>query len=130
MQRLETCDPRLVKLIMAATEDAPFSFIVVCGHRGKEQQEAAVLAHTSKLHFPNSKHNVEPSLAVDLAPYIDQQIPWADIQKFHDLAAHIRAVATELNIGIQWGGDLWPGFRDLPHYQLPDQWPVKKEATV
>lgn len=122
VKRLDTCDYRLQDLVQVATKDAPFPFIVVCGHRGQADQDEAVKEHKSKLVWPTSKHNADPSLAVDLAPYIDLQIPWGDPNKFHLLADHIKATALALNLNIIWGGT-WSGFRDLPHYELTDKWP-------
>ena len=37
---------------------------ILCGYRGKEEQEKAVSEGNSKLHYPHSKHNYNPSCAV------------------------------------------------------------------
>jgi len=111
-RRLATCHTDLQRLVIAAAED--FDFVVVCGHRGEEEQNAAVKNGTSKLAWPNSKHNSLPSLAVDLAPF---PISWDDVAAFDRLGAHVEAVARGMSIPIVWGGR-WPRFVDRPHFQL------------
>ena len=43
---------------------------VVTGYRGKEEQQKMYDDKLSKVLFPDSNHNVVPSLAIDLAPYV------------------------------------------------------------
>ena len=111
-KRLDTCDTRLQEICNEAIKE--YDFIVLCGYRNKEDQEVAYLSGASKLRWPNSKHNKQPSMAVDLAPY---PIDWKNIQRFKDLAAVIHKIASAKNIPIVWGGE-WDSFKDYPHYQL------------
>jgi hypothetical protein len=113
MKRLATCHPDLQKLVLAAAED--FDLIVVCGHRGEQDQQAAYHNGTSKLVWPHSRHNSEPSEAVDLAPF---PLDWKDLGRFHELGAHMEAVSSREGIPIIWGGR-WTKFVDLPHFELP-----------
>jgi peptidoglycan L-alanyl-D-glutamate endopeptidase CwlK len=88
--------------------------MVICGHRGEEAQNACFAAKTSKLKWPDSKHNKTPSLAVDVVPF---PLNWADTERFRVFAEKVKEVARGLGVGVVWGGD-WKGFRDVPHWQL------------
>jgi peptidoglycan L-alanyl-D-glutamate endopeptidase CwlK len=89
-------------------------FTVLCGHRGREEQDRAFAEGRSKLRYPSSRHNKMPSRAVDVAPW---PIDWQDERAFEQLAIHILAAASALGIKIRWGG-LWRNFSDKPHYEL------------
>ena len=111
-RRLATCHPDLQKLVIAAAED--FDLIVVCGHRGEQDQEAAVRNGTSWVNFPNSYHNSDPADAVDLAPY---PLNWEDLGRFDKLGAHVLATAERIGVPVVWGG-VWKGKKkDRPHFQ-------------
>lgn len=99
------------------------------GRRDEENQEKAYLAGKSKLRYPHSKHNSEPSRAVDVAPY---PIDWGDLQRFHYFAGIVMGVASKLkeegkiSHSIRWGG-AWDGidklndkhaFNDYVHFEL------------
>lgn len=88
-------------------------FSVLCSFRSKEEQEEAFRTGHSKKHWPGSKHNKIPAMAVDVAPY---PIDWSNIGQFEKLAVVIKQVAQEKGIEITWGGD-WK-MKDLPHYEL------------
>lgn len=119
---LSTCHPDLQKLMSEAIKD--YDFAVICGHRGRADQDRAVAQGMSKLAFPKSKHNKLPSLAVDIVPY---PVRWKDIDSFKQLAVHIHKVADQLGIKIRHGAD-WnmngdytdEKFSDWPHYELVD----------
>ena len=42
LARLAEADPRLQTVFLAAIKDSPVDFRITCGHRNKEDQEAAV----------------------------------------------------------------------------------------
>lgn len=95
---------------------------IIYGHRTQEEQEEQFrLGHTS-LHYPKSKHNQLPSLAVDVVPY---PIDWHDRERFIYFAGIVKGVAEQLGIKMRWGGD-WDNdnelrdqtWMDLPHYEL------------
>lgn len=114
-ERLATCDPRLQQLVNAIATTR--WVVVICGHRGKAEQDAAVAAGNSKTPFPTSKHNSLPSKAVDLAP--SAPINWADIAAFKELGRQVKEKAVELKLNIRWGGD-FKSFKDFPHFELID----------
>ena len=95
---------------------------ILCGHRGRAEQNNAYHEGRSKLEFPESKHNGIPSLAVDVAPY---PIDWNNKEGFYYFAGVVKGIASQLKIEIVWGGD-WDGdsnlhdqsFMDLPHFEL------------
>lgn len=119
-QKLETCHEDLQLIINEAIKDYDFS--VLCGYRSNEEQDKLYKKGVSKVKAGGSKHNLSPSLAVDIAPY---PIDWNDKNRFYYLAGIINRIASENNIAIRWGGD-WNGdgnfknqtFHDLPHFEI------------
>jgi len=76
--RLETCDYRLVRHVETALSKGILDLSVVEGHRPKERQNKFYNAvpQKSKVKWPKGKHNKVPSLALDIAPYINGDISW------------------------------------------------------
>ena len=127
LERLNTCHPFLRRVVLAVAEEMKIQ--VICGYRGKEEQDRAFGEGKSKLKFPKSKHNIYPSEAVDLAPLkmVDGKliIDWNDKKAFQDLANCMFKYAYKFGIGIRWGGDFnMDGTKttndawDLPHWEL------------
>lgn len=120
MDRLYTCHPQIIELMEEGIKH--FDFTVLEGHRGEEAQNQAYDEGKSQVRFPLSKHNRNPSCAIDIAPY---PIVWTELRPFYYLGGFIRGLAIQMNIPIRWGGD-WngnfkvgdQGFIDLPHYEL------------
>lgn len=118
--RLTTCHEDLQKVFNTVIET--FDCAVLEGHRTEEAQEEAYRTGHSKLRWPFSKHNVLPSLAVDVAPY---PINWNDTIRFYFFAGYVLGVASKLGINLRWGGD-WDRdtdvqdqtFFDLVHFEL------------
>lgn len=79
----------------------------------------------SKVRFPNSRHNVNPSLAVDVAPW---PIDWMDTERFIYFGGYVKGIAAQLGIPIRWGGD-WDGdfelkdnlFNDYGHFEIQEK---------
>jgi hypothetical protein len=121
-ENLKLCDVRLQDILMEAIKY--YDFAVICGHRGEEEQNKAFHEGRSKLKFPQSKHNQNPSKAVDVVPY---PINWNDESRFFYLAGLIKGIASSMGHVIRWGGD-WDGdgdfndqsFIDLPHFELKE----------
>ena len=118
--KLNTCDDRLVKLFNEVVKG--FDCTVLEGHRGKEKQNAAYDKGNSKLRYPKGKHNKNPSIAVDVAPY---PIDWADRDRFHYFSGYVLGIASQMGLNIRWGGD-WNQdtktkdikFDDLVHFEI------------
>lgn len=116
-ERLDTCHQPLIRLINCVSEGinlgdlAPLvtDITVLCGFRGQKEQDIAFANGTSKKRWPDSKHNVIPSLAVDIAPY---PLDWNDVKAFEALRRYTKGVAQGLGVRIRtidW---------DWPHYEL------------
>ena len=124
-QKLSTVHGDLFKVVEIALAGCPFDFTVICGHRDEEAQNEAHATGASKVVWPNSKHNPNPSRAVDLAPWINGSIPWHDEGSFYVLAGVVFASAAELGVQLRFGGD-WnrngltedQSFHDLGHFEL------------
>lgn len=116
LDRLSQAHPDLQRLCHAAIEIIDFA--VVCSYRGQAEQEKAVADGASTKHFPTSKHNRLPSLAVDLCPYRGG-MQWRDNEAFYYMAGIIKGLAASMDIAIRWGGD-WDSDGDLHDQQLYD----------
>ena len=106
---------------------------IFCAFRDQENQNKAFDADLSQLQWPNSKHNVFPSLAIDAGPYFPElkNTDWEDVKAFACFAGYVIATADRLLIEkkishrVRWGGDwdmdgrtLDQKFNDLPHFEL------------
>lgn len=119
-ERLSTCHPDLQRLFRRVVQIT--DCVVLCGHRGENDQNEAFRLGNSKLKFPNSKHNTTPSQAADVVPF---PLDWQDNARFIHFAGIVRGVAFEMGIDLVWGGD-WDRdlnlseerFKDLPHFEL------------
>lgn len=116
-RRLQTCHPDLQVVCKEAIRH--FDFTIVWGHRNEQQQEKAHADNASPHKFPHSKHNREPSLAVDIAPW---PLDWKNHKRFHVLAGVMLAVASGMGVGLRWGGNwdmdnTYVG-NDLGHFEL------------
>jgi peptidoglycan L-alanyl-D-glutamate endopeptidase CwlK len=121
LEMLDTCDERLIKLALIVV--AQVDCTVLCGYRGEADQNEAFRTGRSKLVWPFSKHNVSPSLAIDLAPY---PIDWTDRERFYYFAGFVLGVAYSIDFPLRYGGD-WdsdmdpePGDFDLVHFELEE----------
>lgn len=128
-QRLDSCDDRLQRVFNHVIEE--WDCTILCGHRTEEEQAEAYSSGSSKLQFPDSEHNLQPSRAVDASPW---PIPenWGrkrrdEYEKFRYFAFYVMGVASAMGICLRWGGD-WDGdkdvldqnFNDLVHFELDE----------
>ena len=97
---------------------------IIEGFRSNKRQDELFHQGKSKLKAGQSKHNQNPSLAVDAIPY---PINWNDKIKFYHFIGYVKATADQLGIKIRSGSD-WDSdgdlndqaFFDLPHFELID----------
>jgi len=100
------------------------------GERGEAEQETAFAQGRSKVHWPNSKHNVDgvkrkTAWAVDVVPY---PVDWKDRKRFERFAAFVLATAERLRDeglmahavrnGGDWDRDGVFDDWDMPHFEL------------
>ncbi len=111
-QKLNTCHSDLQRLIKIVSEEEKCA--VICGFRGRYEQEKAYYEGKSKAKWGMSKHNLKPAMAVDVVPL---PLDWNNIESFEKLGAKIMQKASELNINIKWGRD-FKGLKDYPHFEL------------
>ena len=119
---LDSAHPKLRQLFEEVVKSQDCA--ILCGFRNEEDQEKAFLQGFSKVHYPNSKHNSYPSMAVDVVPW---PLDWKEERRFYRLSGYVQSVADRLGIKIRWGGDFNQdgnlrndSFVDLPHYELVD----------
>lgn len=112
LERLQSCDSRLQILFQDVIQYQDCSILV--GHRCEADQNAACSSGKSELIWPNSKHNSQPSLAVDAGP---SPINWGNIEAFKLFGAFVKLRAKALSIPIRWGGD-FHSFKDYDHFEL------------
>jgi peptidoglycan L-alanyl-D-glutamate endopeptidase CwlK len=118
--RLRTCDDELQSLFNEVVKY--FDCSVLVGYRGRNEQNTAYESGHSQVEWPNGKHNKNPSVAVDVAPY---PIDWDDRERFIYFGGFVKGCAFRMGIPLRWGGD-WDNdtklsdnkFDDLVHYEL------------
>lgn len=111
-QHLLTCKDPLIELFTEVIKERDCS--VLCGYRNKQDQDIAFAKGYSKVRFPNSKHNQNPSDAIDVMPY---PIDWNDRLGQHEFAAYVYNKAMMMNIRVKWGGQ-FKTLYDAPHWEL------------
>ena len=110
--KLNSCHSNLKLLIEEVALEHKCA--VICGHRGKYEQEQAFYQGTSKARWGQSKHNKIPSMAVDVVPL---PLNWDNIKSFERLGNIIMHKADELGIKVKWG-KYFKGLADYPHFEL------------
>ena len=121
LERLATCDERLQRVFAEVIKH--YDCAILCGHRGKDEQNAERDAGRSKLSWPMSKHNTMPSRAVDAAPW---PLDWNDRERFALFAGFVRGIAMGMGIRLRLGADFNTNGRtkddgwDMPHFELED----------
>lgn len=119
-QRLSTCRNELRIVAQEALKYADFS--IVYGTRTETEQAILYQQGFSKVQYPNSKHNKNPSDAFDFVPY---PVDWKDERQFTYIAGLILGIGLSKGIILRWGGD-WKQngklkentFNDLGHIEF------------
>lgn len=123
-KRLEGVHPDLKKVVEDAAANAPFEILVVEGLRTVARQKKMVAEGKSRT--MNSRHLT--GHAIDLCAIVDGKMKWTKPHN-HAIADLMKAEATSKGVDLEWGGEIWPTFKDTPHYQL--SWDVypKQDTT-
>jgi len=120
---LNTCDVRLRSVCDIVVVEYDIAILPLGGHRGRAEQERLFAEGKTKVQWPDSMHNFEPSMAVDCAPY---PIDWDDARRFIYMAGLMLGTARSLGLKLRWGGN-WDqdqviiddqNFNDLPHFEI------------
>jgi len=121
-QKLEECDEQLQDIFNEVIKYVDCT--IITGFRTKSEQDEKYNAGLTKVKWPKSKHNKEPAIAIDVAPY---PIPenWDDRERFTLFAGFVLGVAAMKGIQLRWGGDWNMDFQvkdnkfdDLIHFEL------------
>ncbi len=124
--KLSTCHPDLQTLFYEVIKY--FDCTIIEGYRNQEDQHTAFIKGKSQLDWPNSKHNYQPAMAIDAAPY---PLDWGNTQRFYWFAGYVMGIAQKLKDegkmthSIRYGGD-WnrdenidnERFKDLVHFEI------------
>lgn len=129
LYKLQSCHSDLVLIADRVLQIHDAS--VICGYRNKIEQNKALKDGFSKVEFPDSLHNVYPSAAIDIGPYVAGKNVLYDPDHCRYFAGIFMATANflyetdQVSHRIRWGGD-WDGdndqhdqsFNDLVHFEL------------
>lgn len=124
--RLSTCHMELQTLFYEVIR--AFDCSILEGYRNEADQEKAFKEGATKLHYPHGKHNANPSMAIDVAPY---PVKFNDTNRFYYFGGYVLGIAQRLKdegrmtYSVRWGGD-WnrnnlvsdERFKDLVHFEL------------
>lgn len=125
-RRRQTCHEIIKELLDRVIEHYDFSILE--GHRSKYRQNEFFRTGKSRVKWPNGKHNTVPSLAVDVAPWINgrscfRKKECSYLAGMFEMASHQlnkeRALRQVSSFKLRWGGD-WDGDRDLLDQSLND----------
>ena len=126
--RLETCHRDLRVLFANVIQDYDCS--IIWGFRGEDAQNEAYEQGYSTLRWPDSKHNKQPSLAVDVAPYEESGIDWTYNQALYfsgyvigmaDKLFRTGVISHRIKSGIDWNknNDINDTkFKDPLHFEI------------
>lgn len=107
---------------------------IIEGLRSKEEQNRLYHARKSKLHYPDSKHNLKSNQdkvdAVDVIPYPFKESDWKNTKLLYHFVGYVKGIADRLyregkmdariRCGADWDGDFKfddQTFHDLPHFE-------------
>ena len=98
---------------------------VLEGHREKEKQNKFYEEGRSKVRFPDGRHNINPSCAVDVTPW---PVDWDDRERQTLFAGFVLGISRSMGIKLRWGGD-WDmdfnvgdnQFDDFPHFEIREK---------
>ena len=125
--QLSTCDYRLRHLFMEVIK--LHDCTIIEGYRLPAKQLELYNAVPQRSKVKHGNHNIFPSMAVDVAPYLKGRgIPWPvvgsdtyikDLCQFYYFAGIVHAKAKELGINIRGGHD-WDRDHDLSDQTFDD----------
>lgn len=112
-KKLETCHPFLQTLCNDVIK--VIDITIISGQRGQEEQDELYNKGASELRYPNSSHNHNPSLAVDVAPY---PTDWKSKEQFTRMRELFYTFAGKRGIKLKPLIIFSNGGGDFPHIEL------------
>ena len=113
-RRLATCDQRLQDVFNEVIKHVDCSILE--GYRNKERQNKLYDEKRTKVKYPNGRHNVNPSKAVDVTPY---PVDWEDRERQTLFAGFVIGIARSMGIKIRWGGN-WDMYSENGRWEVKD----------
>lgn len=125
--KLSTCHSDLQALFYEVIKY--YDCTILQGYRNQEEQEKAFEDGRTQLHWPHSKHNHNPAMAVDVTPY---PVDFDNNNLAMWFGGYVLGIAQKLKDegkmthSVRWGGS-WHGFgklnngnafNDLVHFEL------------
>lgn len=121
LNKLNQCHPDLQRVLLEVIKVCDFTIIE--GYRTKEDQDKNFYSGTSRVKWPNSKHNNFPAKAVDIWPWPVPRKENGDLDSsspaWGKLAGLMLEKAEQLGVKLTWGGN-WTSIVDKPHFELQD----------
>jgi peptidoglycan LD-endopeptidase CwlK len=123
LAKLKNVHPDLKRIIEGVAKNYTFSFCVLEGDRSKAAQVknlAKGVSTTLRSRHVIANNACGLACAVDLAPLLPdgKSIPWKQWALFSQLNTLMMAVAKDIDVPLEWGGN-WKTFKDGAHWQLP-----------
>ena len=122
LNKLNQCHPDIQRVMLEVIKTNDFTIIE--GYRTKEDQDVQFYRGTSRVKWPNSKHNSFPSRAIDMWPWPGPRKENGDLDSdspsWSKLAGVVLEKAAELGVELVWGGN-WTSIVDKPHFELKDK---------
>ena len=131
LDKLGYCHMDIQKIMKEAITESPYDFGITHGYRTPEEQNELYkkgrennddIVTYMDGYIKKSKHNYNPSLACDIAIFINGQLTW-EIEYYIKVAYHIMTISDkmfydgEIKHRLNWGGD-WKRLKDYPHFQI------------
>jgi len=92
---------------------------IIQGHRNETDQNAAFDADTSKLRWPDSKHNSIPCTALDMQPHPMPKSKQRLRENLAYLAGLYIALGSTMELNLRWGGS-WNGSGEIENNKFFD----------
>lgn len=121
-----TLDPRLQRVVDRILAEV-CDIALIYGFRSEQEQNYLHAQKRSQLRWPQSKHNKQPSLAVDFTTFPVNLKATKLREELAFVAGAAIAIAREEGVKLRWGGD-WNrngdlddnGFDDYFHLEIDD----------
>lgn len=119
-QSIKTCHHDMQAIFNAVEQEIDCE--ILCGHRTEMEQEQAYSTGDSGFHWPDSRHNIKPSMAVDVMPVgFDME----DKSRWYWFGGYVKGIADRLyaegviSHKLHWAGDHGdPEISKFPHFEI------------